>query len=206
MIWGNSPRLFVRIIFLNKSNFVISSYIWEQAGDATGFHPWSHKLLWDGKKLKQKFYYKFNSINSYGWDQIDHWEYMQLEYGDNNVLEAEIHFPARSRSNDISSGFLTSETENGRNGYWSLNMDHNQDNTFYYVSHIRTDQADPYTGTYDHIKIFLHNTPQHGKALNKIAQGILKIVRDHTLINQTSSEPLLNFSNWKSTTPYETYK
>ncbi len=143
----------------NNSNLVINSYLWEQAGDATGFHPYSHKLIWDGMKYKTvSIYYKFNNTNSYGWNQVDHWEYMQLNYGDSEVLEAEIHFPARTRSNDISSEFLTSETETGGNGYWSLKMDHNQDNTFYYVSHIRTDEPDPYTGTHDHIKIFLHNT------------------------------------------------
>jgi hypothetical protein len=117
-------------------------------------------------------FYKYDKTEEFGWKQVIYWEYMLLDYADSDLLAATLSFAARSRSHDISKGFTTTETQNGEMGYWDLKSDHNSDDTFYYVTHVRSDQSDPYTGNYDHIKIFLHNVHQGGKGVRplKIAQ------------------------------------
>jgi hypothetical protein len=189
---GIDPTVIPEVSVATKSNLVINSFTHDGS-----FIPWCHKLMWDGKKYKSvSIYYKFDQTQSLGWDQVNYWEYMELDYGDSDLLAATLSFCARSRSNDITNGFVPSETGNGGVGYWDLNHDHNTDDTFYYVTNIRTNEADPRTGTYDHIKIFLHNVHlKNASPGKKIAQGLFKITRavaSHTAVD-TKNQELVQF-------------
>ena len=72
-------------------------------------------------------YYKYDQSEEFGWNQVNYWEYMQLDYADSDLLAATLSFAARSRSNDISNGFTTTETQNGEMGYWDLKYDQNSE-------------------------------------------------------------------------------
>ena len=72
-------------------------------------------------------FYKYDKTEEFGWKQVIYWEYMLLDYADSDLLAATLSFAARSRSNDISNGFTTTETQNGEMGYWDLKYDQNSE-------------------------------------------------------------------------------
>ena len=59
------------------------------------------------------------------------------------------------------------------------------------MQNIRSNEADPHTHTFDHLKIFLANTPQDGVQPKKIAQGMFKIGRALNISPATISESKL---------------
>jgi len=95
---------------------------------------------------------------------------------------------ARERSNDITNGFVSSDTHNS-NGYWNKDFNHNDDITFYYPYVIRSDTKSPLSGLDgEHLELWLHNIPQSGSPAMKVGQGSFKISRflaDTLPLNQT---------------------
>lgn len=162
-----------------KSNLIIVS--WNH--DNNGFTHWSHKLMWEGKKYKScSIYYCKGSANEWSnWNNIESWEYMDFDYGDSELLSHSLDFLCRSRTNDLygPNGFASSDTRNSE-GYWDVDFNHNDDDTFYKVNHIRSIDPNPHTSQKDHLKIILQNVPQSGNTVQKdvkIAQGLYKIGR-----------------------------
>jgi hypothetical protein len=170
------------IQFSAKSNLVIASW---NHDSKTGFTHWSHKLMWEGKKYKSCsiYYCKGNANEWSNWNNIESWEYMDFDYGDSELLSHSLSFLCRSRSNDLYGqyGFTTKETLNGGEGYWDVDFNHNDNDTFYKINHIRSIDPNPHnSGAHDHLKIILENVHQSGNTVQKdvkIAQGLYKIGR-----------------------------
>ncbi|EFX71064.1 hypothetical protein DAPPUDRAFT_327552 [Daphnia pulex] len=98
---------------------------------------------------------------------------------------------ARTRSNNIQQGFGVDT--NGTHGYWTHLFDDSLDNTFYMVSLMHTDQADPFYGGMDHLKIFVQNLRQDGRPMIKTVKGLIKIakaVATHASASVDSKQPL----------------
>jgi hypothetical protein len=112
------------ITYPNLSNLVISS--WLHGKD--GFAPWSHKLMWEGKRYKScSIYYFYGNDSEINWNNIDCWEYLDFDYGDSDLLSHSISFLGRSRSNNLNGpyGFTPQETGNGGERYWTIDYNHN---------------------------------------------------------------------------------
>ncbi len=156
---------------------MLPSYVWNYGGpaDNIGFTPFAHTLVWEGNKYNTaSIYYMLDKHEEYGWDQVDYWEYVTFNYEDSELLDAQLDFRARTRSNYIQEGFGV-DTGSGSVGYWNHNFDKSLDDSFYQIALIKTNERDPVTETMDRIKIFLHNYHQKGRPVVKSIKGLIKI-------------------------------
>lgn len=137
----------IEVTSSTKSSLVINSYIWNYQNQNTHWNPFSHTLTWNGRKYKSvSIYYMRSDEEEFGWNKVDYWEYFTFDYGESDLLEAELNFRARTRSNDISNGFGVDTGVSP--GYWTDNFDYSLDNTFYMAAMMRTDESDPFFGTF----------------------------------------------------------
>lgn len=110
----------------------------------------SHKLTWMRDRYKSiTIYYKYDMKEDQRWEFH---EYREFDYNNEIKFEGTIDFSGDERSNDISNGFTSTDTQNST-GYWSSKFNNSDDDLVYTPFTIRTDEPGEISKQMDNISI-----------------------------------------------------